>query len=338
MKRGNKNEGNNKKRFKKERSEGVFDNRRDFGEDIHEGSFPLEEVKEMEAYKRRIEQPPSSKRKFALAIGYCGTNYHGLQVNPGAVTIESILERALFLCGGIKEHNYGHLQKISWTRAARTDRGVHAVAQCCSMKLEFPEAQSSEFIDQINSFLPNDIQVLGITRTTKSFNARTHCSHRRYEYLLPSYMLMPEGEYNQIINPLLSSSSSSSSSNSDSGYNQLTKYQTTNEQIERLKYSMKIYEGTHLYHNFTSEKVKPSEEKKNDNTMMRYMMSIDVTRCEFDSVNNNESKNPNNQTTTTTISNSDNNNNDNNVSHKIDHPREWIKITILGQSFLLNQV
>ena len=66
------------------------------------------------------------------------------------------------------------------------------------MKLEFPESQSSLFLEQLNSFLPNDIQVLGITRTTKSFKARTHCSHRRYEYILPSYMLMSEIEYNQI--------------------------------------------------------------------------------------------------------------------------------------------
>lgn len=314
MKRQNKWKGNKEEKnsnwSKKQRFEGPIDNRRDYGEDIHEGSFPLEEVKAMKEYERRIEQPPSTKRKYALAIGYCGTNYHGLQVNPGAITIESILERGLFLCGGIKEHNYGHLQKVSWTRAARTDRGVHAVAQCCSMKLEFPESQSSLFLEQLNSFLPNDIQALAITRTTKSFNARTHCSHRRYEYLLPSYMLMPETEYNQILKNLNLDSPSQSEI-----HNQLINYKTSNEQIERLRYSMKIYEGTHLYHNFTSEKIKSTEEKKNDNTMMRYMMSIDVNKCDFNY--NEESENNSNQES---------------------NQGEWIKITILGQSFLLNQV
>lgn len=284
-----------------------FDNRKEYSDqDRHEGSFPLDEVKAMDVYSRRIIQPNSTKRKYALAVAYCGSNYSGLQVNPGAITIEAILERALFFAGAIKECNYGYLQKSSWTRAARTDKGVHAVGQCCSMKLEIPDTNHDLFLQQLNSFLPSDIQVLGITRTTKSFNARTHCTHRRYEYLIPSYLLMPE----ELINDLFRAHTS----NPDR-YSRLVGFRITDDLLQRFRSVMKLHEGTHYFHNFTSEKGKTSTESdeqlkkgKGDPTMMRYMMNIDVQPCNVSGEGNNSSD------------------------------VEWLKITILGQSFLLNQV
>lgn len=40
------------------------------------------------------------------------------------VAIEGELETALFKAGGIRESNYGNLQKIAWARSSRTDKGV----------------------------------------------------------------------------------------------------------------------------------------------------------------------------------------------------------------------
>jgi hypothetical protein len=67
------------------------------------------------------------KRKYACCLAYFGTSYQGLQMNPDCNSIEAQLEKALFLAGCFNENNYGHLQKLQWTRAARTDRGVHAL-------------------------------------------------------------------------------------------------------------------------------------------------------------------------------------------------------------------
>lgn len=94
------------------------DDRKDI--EIHAGSYPIDEVKAMPEYAELVEQT-ASKRTYALNIGYCGSSYQGLQTNEGAITIEGLLERALFLSGGIKECNFGNLQKVGWTRAARTD-------------------------------------------------------------------------------------------------------------------------------------------------------------------------------------------------------------------------
>jgi hypothetical protein len=92
---------------------------RDPSDERHKGSYDLEELKVTAEYARRIEGV-DTKRKYAICFGYLGSNYQGLQINPGAATIERELEKALFLCGGVQECNFGFLHKIQFTRAART--------------------------------------------------------------------------------------------------------------------------------------------------------------------------------------------------------------------------
>ena len=94
------------------------------------GSIPLEQIKTEDFYKQRIDLTTNKtcpKRKYACCISYFGTNYQGLQMNPDCKSIEAELERALFLAGCFLETNYGQLQRLQFTRAARTDKGVHAV-------------------------------------------------------------------------------------------------------------------------------------------------------------------------------------------------------------------
>jgi hypothetical protein len=165
------------------------DNREEFNGELHKGSFTLEELKSCEGYSRRIDNGDAPKRKWALNFGYLGSKYQGLQVNPDANTVEKHLEKALFLAGGIVESNYANLHKIQWTRTARTDRGVHAVMQCCAMKLSMPLDGRIEFMKNVNSFLPSDIKMHSLSKVTKNFNSKMHCSKRRYHYLLPTYML-----------------------------------------------------------------------------------------------------------------------------------------------------
>lgn len=40
------------------------------------------------------------------------------------LAIEKELETAIFKAGGIRESNFGDLQKIRWARSSRTDKGV----------------------------------------------------------------------------------------------------------------------------------------------------------------------------------------------------------------------
>jgi tRNA U38,U39,U40 pseudouridine synthase TruA len=46
-------------------------------------------------------------------------------------TIEQVLETAIFKAGLIKESNYGCFSKVNWSRASRTDKGVHSLGTVC---------------------------------------------------------------------------------------------------------------------------------------------------------------------------------------------------------------
>ncbi|CAM9174938.1 unnamed protein product, partial [Ectocarpus sp. 8 AP-2014] len=135
----------------------------------------------------------SSKKKVALLISYWGNNYQGLQINKGARTIEAELELALYLAGTISKDNFGNPRKVSWSRAGRTDKGVHAAAQVISVKLTYPNDGERETVEKINKYLPDDIRAVDIRRAPKSFDSRTRCSGRRYEYIMPTYVLAPKG-------------------------------------------------------------------------------------------------------------------------------------------------
>lgn len=50
--------------------------------------------------------------EFAKALQFC------------SAAIEGELEKALFKAGGIRDSNFGDLQKIAWAKSSRTDKGV----------------------------------------------------------------------------------------------------------------------------------------------------------------------------------------------------------------------
>ncbi|KAG8914444.1 tRNA pseudouridine synthase 1 [Tulasnella sp. 408] len=52
-------------------------------------------------------------------------------------------------------------------------------------------ASPEQVVSYINSFLPPQIRVWSFLRTRNTFNCRKECDSRRYEYLFPSWMLLP---------------------------------------------------------------------------------------------------------------------------------------------------
>ncbi|ODQ67208.1 pseudouridine synthase [Nadsonia fulvescens var. elongata DSM 6958] len=121
-------------------------------------------------------------------IGYCGTGYHGMQVNPPQKTIEGDLFEAFVKAGCVSKDNAVDQKKVSFMRAARTDKGVHAAGNVVSLKLI---VEDDKVVERINSHLPETIRVWGINRTNKSFECRKMCDSRVYEYLIPSYSFLP---------------------------------------------------------------------------------------------------------------------------------------------------
>ncbi|KAM0456143.1 hypothetical protein ACHAPV_007390 [Trichoderma viride] len=137
---------------------------------------------EIEAESRR------PKRKVAVMIGYAGTGYKGMQLNGDEETIERDLFQAFVKAGAISKANADDPRKSSLARCARTDKGVHAAGNVISLKLII---EDEDIVDKINEALPPQIRVWGIQRTNNSYNCYQYCDSRWYEYLMPSYCLLP---------------------------------------------------------------------------------------------------------------------------------------------------
>lgn len=169
-----------------------------------------------------VTRPPSptrcretTKRKVALFVGYDGTSYKGFQRNAGVSTVSDALEHALHAARAISDENLGFLNKIKWQVAARTDRGVGALGNLVSAKLLFNRDELSDgsafsaTTNRVNEQLPPHIRLFGIQRITNSFNARSCCEARWYEYMLPMSTLgkRPEAlsDFNTIIKSFVGS-------------------------------------------------------------------------------------------------------------------------------------
>lgn len=191
------------------------------------------------------------KKKIAFLVGYCGSAYHGLQMNPGVETVEKKLQEAFISAKGISPDNADSLSKVKWSRAARTDRGVHAAGNVISLKTN-PEIN----IDDINVHLPSDIRIMGKYHVTKSFHAKSFCSSRKYDYLMPIFCLQ-EGIVDEGTD--LRSICFRKSS--------CEEFQTI---VSRANKILLRFVGTHNFHNFTIRR------SSSDPSCMRYIRSCEV--------------------------------------------------------------
>ncbi|MBQ7738054.1 MAG: tRNA pseudouridine(38-40) synthase TruA [Desulfovibrionaceae bacterium] len=117
-------------------------------------------------------KPPTERLK--LTICYQGTNYHGWQIqkeqNPPD-TIQGWLEWALAKLTG---------QKINVIGSGRTDSGVHALGQIAHC--DVPKDLPINWQKSLNAVLPNDIQVLAVSKVDANFHARFSAHSKTYLY------------------------------------------------------------------------------------------------------------------------------------------------------------
>ena len=108
--------------------------------------------------------------------------------NGAEKTIEGDLFAAFVAAGAISKANSDDPKKSAFVRCARTDKGVHAAGNTISLKMI---VEDSDIVERINSHLPKQIRVWGIERTSGSFSCYNLCDSRIYEYLIPSFTLLP---------------------------------------------------------------------------------------------------------------------------------------------------
>jgi tRNA pseudouridine38-40 synthase len=116
-------------------------------------------------------------RRIKLVLEYCGTRYHGWQVQPNALSVQECLEHPLtqMTNGPVRVH-----------AAGRTDAGVHALGQVVhfdtTSAMPLPALQRG-----LNSLLPDDIAVLQVTEVPMDFHARYAARQKTYAYVVHNH-------------------------------------------------------------------------------------------------------------------------------------------------------
>ncbi len=111
-------------------------------------------------------------KRVLITISYDGTAYHGWQVQPNGISVQSTVCKALFELTG---------KETSVTGCSRTDAGVHAKQFCFHIDCDenLPE---TAFLKGLNSVLPDDIRVIDCKTVNSSFHARYDCLGKTYSY------------------------------------------------------------------------------------------------------------------------------------------------------------
>jgi tRNA pseudouridine38-40 synthase len=116
-------------------------------------------------------------QRYFIELSYNGTDYHGWQVQPNAVTVQKCLDKAL---------STYFRQPIITLGCGRTDAGVHAT----QFYAHFDVVQESELrplnfgrsVTSINSLLPYQISVKRIFEVESTAHARFGATERAYHY------------------------------------------------------------------------------------------------------------------------------------------------------------
>ncbi|MBU0477001.1 tRNA pseudouridine(38-40) synthase TruA [bacterium] len=113
-----------------------------------------------------------------ITLAYNGTNYHGWQIQPNGITVQSVMEetlRRLFK------------KEIKVIGQGRTDTGVHAIGQVASFKvpaIALKNMKISQIKDALNSVLPQDIAVTDVESVSLDFHPRFDAKQRIYRYVV----------------------------------------------------------------------------------------------------------------------------------------------------------
>ena len=112
--------------------------------------------------------------RYFIWFSYDGTRYHGWQIQPNGVTVQSELQRCLSLL--LRE-------EVSVTGAGRTDTGVHARQMAAHFDTE-QAVDTALLTKKLNGLLPCDIGVDRVEPVAADMHARFSARWRTYHYYI----------------------------------------------------------------------------------------------------------------------------------------------------------
>ncbi len=113
-------------------------------------------------------------KNIKLILQYDGTLYHGFQIQPDVITIQSVLENCVEEITGVKTRVNG---------CSRTDAGVHAVKYCAGFVTQSP-IPAEKFSVVMNNYLPPDIRIISSSQEDEDFHPRFSTKSKEYVYTI----------------------------------------------------------------------------------------------------------------------------------------------------------
>lgn len=114
------------------------------------------------------------RRNIRLLLQYDGSNYHGWQVQPNALTIQEVIETTVRRIVS---------RPVRILAAGRTDAGVHAWGQVANFHTD-TSIPSGKLKKSLNSLLPDDIKVRALSEEAPSFESRKSARSKIYRYFI----------------------------------------------------------------------------------------------------------------------------------------------------------
>lgn len=115
--------------------------------------------------------------RYFIKLAYNGTNYHGWQSQPNAVSVQETLANAISVVLNAT---------INLMGAGRTDTGVHAKEMFAHFDFETP-FNCQNIIHKLNSYLPKDIVIYNIIPVPEDAHARFDATKRTYQYHIHTF-------------------------------------------------------------------------------------------------------------------------------------------------------
>lgn len=130
----------------------------------------------------------SSLRNLKLTLAYDGTRYYGWQIQEGHVTIQGVLEKAIYEITG---------EGVRVIGSGRTDAGVHALGQVAHFRSQ--SSLSCKVLKRaINSKLPADIRIVHVQEVDLRFHAQFSAKGKTYRYQIWNGLDYPVLERNTL--------------------------------------------------------------------------------------------------------------------------------------------
>jgi len=111
-------------------------------------------------------------RRIRLTVSYDGTDFHGWQVQPDRITIQSEMQRVFSEIEGAP---------VRVDASGRTDAGVHAIAQVAAVSMTNP-IPCVNLRKAANRLLPTSIRVVDVVEAHPDFHPRFQAAAKTYEY------------------------------------------------------------------------------------------------------------------------------------------------------------